>query len=79
MPRVLNVMLAVVLLLLVSPIVTNFGGKPVYVQVALVLCALPIVLVAGLCVASAARPGSLGRAARRLRPRGGSGRGRRRS
>ena len=75
MPRVLNVMLAIVLLLLVSPIVTNFGGKPVVVQVALVLCSLPIVFVAGLCVASAARPGSLGRTARRLRPRGGRRRG----
>lgn len=69
-------MLAAVLLLLVSPIVTNFDGKPLYVQVALVLCTLPILLVAGLCTASAARPGSLGRTARRLRPTGRARRGR---
>ena len=71
MPRVLNVALAVVLLLLVSPIVTHFGGKPVYVQIVLVAVTVPVVLLALACLASAARPGSLGRAVRRRRrPRG---------
>ena len=65
MPRVLNTFLAVVFLLLLAPIVTNFDGKPGYVQVALVAFALPFVLLAGACLASAARPGSLGRALRR--------------
>ena len=69
MPRVLNVALAVVLLLLVAPIVTQFDGKPVYVQVVLVLVTVPVVLLALACLSSAARPGSLGRAVRRLRAR----------
>ena len=69
MPRVLNVMLAVVFVALVGPIVTNFGGKPVYVQVALLLCSVPVLLLAAACLCSAARPGSLGRAVRRLRRR----------
>ena len=67
MPRVVNVALAVVLGLLVAPIATNFTGKPVYVQVALVLVAVPVVLLVLACLASAARPGSLGRALRRRR------------
>ena len=72
MPRVLNTFLAVVFLLLLAPIVTNFDGKPGYVQVALVAFALPFVLLAGACLASAARPGSLGRALRRRRQSRGS-------
>lgn len=68
-PRVLNVSLALVMLLLVAPIVTNFGGKPVYVQVALVAVTVPVLLLALACLASAARPGSLGRAVRRRRRR----------
>jgi hypothetical protein len=39
------------------------------VQVVLGLVALPFLLLAVLCLASAARPGSLGRAARRSRAR----------
>ena len=69
MPRVLNLALAVLLLALVAPIVTNFGGKPAYVQVVLVLVTVPVVLLALACLSSAARPGSLGRAVRRLRRR----------
>ena len=67
MPRVLNVALAVVFVLLLAPIVTNFGGKPVYVQVALVMVVAPFLLLVALCLTSAARPGSLGRAVRRRR------------
>ncbi len=66
-PRVVNAALGVFLLLFVAPIVVNFGGKPAYVQVALVLAVLPVVLVAALALTSAARPGSLGRAVRRRR------------
>ena len=69
MPRVLNVALAVVLLLLVAPIVTNFDGKRWYVQVVLLCVTVPTVLLALACLSSAARPGSLGRAVRRLRGR----------
>jgi hypothetical protein len=63
----MNASLAILLLLLVGPIVTNFGGKRLYVQVALVgvmVLVVPLVLA---CLASAIRPGSLGRAVRRLR------------
>lgn len=65
----LNLSLAVVLLLLVGPIVANFDGKPAYVQAALVMVTAPVVLVALLCLSSAIRPGSLGRALRRSRRR----------
>ena len=69
MPRVVNLTVAACLLLLLGPLLTNLGGKPAYVQVVLVLVALPFVLLGGLCLVSAARPGSLGRAARRARAR----------
>jgi len=68
-PRVLNVALAAVLLLLVAPVVTEFGGKPWYVQVFFVGFGLPVLLLVLACLASAARPGSLGRALRRRRRR----------
>lgn len=69
MPRVLNAALAALFLIVLAPIVTTFDGKPAYVKVALVLLALPFLLVAGLCLASAMRPGSLGRAVRPARAR----------
>lgn len=70
MPRVLNLALAAVFLLLLAPIVTELGGKPAYVQVALVGLTLLFGFLALLCLASALRPGSLGRTLRRLRRRG---------
>ena len=69
MPRVVNVTVAACILLFLFPLLTGLGGKPAYVQVVLVLVALLVVLLGGLCLASAARPGSLGRAARRARAR----------
>jgi nitrate/nitrite transporter NarK len=66
-PRVLNVAVATVLLLLMAPVVTEFGGKRWYVQVAIVAVLIPVLLVSAACLASAARPGSLGRAVRRRR------------
>lgn len=71
MPRVVNVALAILLLLLVAPVVTEFDGKPWYVQAFFVLFAVPVFLLVGACLASAARPGSLGRAVRRRRSRDG--------
>ena len=68
-PRVMNASLALVLMLLVGPIFTRFGGKPLYVQIALVGVMVLVVPVVLACLASALRPGSLGRAARRLRGR----------
>ncbi|MCW2680064.1 MAG: hypothetical protein JWM62_1465 [Frankiales bacterium] len=67
MPRVLNVALAALLLLLVAPVLTEFGGKPWYVQVFFVGFGVPVLLLVLACLASAARPGSLGRAVRRRR------------
>ena len=69
MPRVLNISLAIVLLACLSPVVYRLGGLRTWVQVLVVLLCLPVVLVALACLSSAARPGSLGRALRRLRSR----------
>lgn len=65
----MNASLALVLLLLVAPVFTHFGGKPLYVQIALVGVLVLVVPVSLACLASAVRPGSLGRGARRLRSR----------
>lgn len=69
MPRVVNAALGLFFLLVLAPVVTSFDDKRGYIQVALVVYCLPFLLVAGLCLASALRPGSLGRAARRMRDR----------
>jgi uncharacterized membrane protein len=68
-PRVLNGALAVFLLCCIVPIATTFSGHTRLVQVYLLVVSLPVVLVVVLCLASALRPGSLGRAARRVRAR----------
>jgi hypothetical protein len=68
-PRVVNVALAVLLLLVVAPVVTEFDGKRWYVQVVLVAVIGPVLLLVAACLSSAIRPGSLGRAVRRLRRR----------
>ena len=67
-PRVLNVALAVVLGACLTPLV-HLGEKPAWVQVIVVLISLPVMLVIVACLASAIRPGSLGRLAGRVRPR----------
>ena len=69
MPRVLNAALAVVLLACIAPVVTRFDGRGLLLQVVLVFLVAPVLLLVGLCLASAVRPGSLGRAARRVRAR----------
>lgn len=69
MPRVFNVALAVLLLLLVAPAVGAFAGKPWYVQVFFVGFGIPVLLLVAACLASALRPGSLGRALRSVRGR----------
>ncbi len=69
MPRVVNGALAALLLLLVSPVLWTFDTRTLPVKVFLVFAIAPVLLVAGLCLSSALRPGSLGRAARRLRER----------
>ena len=69
MPRVLNVSIALVLLALMAPVLTEFDGKRWYVQVVFVAMLALVLPVALACLASAARPGSLGRALRRGRAR----------
>lgn len=68
-PRVLNVAIAVVLVALCSPLVVTWGDQSVALRIFLVAAVIPVLLVAGLCLASALRPGSLGRAVRRARAR----------
>jgi hypothetical protein len=68
-PRVLNVMLAALFLGILAPITTTLGDRPGVEQAGIVLFSLPFLLLAGLCLASALRPGSLGRALRRARAR----------
>jgi threonine/homoserine/homoserine lactone efflux protein len=68
-PRVLNAALALFLLACVYPVVTTFADHSRVLQAYLVVLVVPVLLVAGLCAASALRPGSLGRALRRLRAR----------
>jgi hypothetical protein len=68
-PRVTNVACAALALLFLVPLYTHLGGRPISVQVMLVVVSAPFVLIAGLCLASALRPGSLGRALRRARSR----------
>jgi hypothetical protein len=67
-PRVFNLVMAALLLLFLVPIVLDLGRVGLLYQIFLVLVGglllLPLVLA---CLCSAVRPGSLGRAARRLR------------
>lgn len=67
MPRVLNGALAAFLLLFAVPVVTNLDGKRWYAQVTLVLLVALVLLFVVLCLASALRPGSLGRFAQKRR------------
>ena len=62
-------MLAVFLLLFLTPVVTNLDGKPLVAQVVLVMLVALVLLFVTLCSASALRPGSLGRFARRVKAR----------
>lgn len=68
-PRVVNAALALFLLAFLAPAVSRAGGLAGWVQVVLAVLALPVLLVVVLCLCSAVRPGSLGRAARRARAR----------
>jgi MFS-type transporter involved in bile tolerance (Atg22 family) len=68
-PRVLNLAIAGIFLALLAPVVGAWGDLRWYAQVAVVLFGAPFLLVALMCLASAARPGSLGRAVRRARRR----------
>jgi hypothetical protein len=66
-PRVVFGAIAVVLAACLSPIAYRFGGKPLWVQVLVVVLCLPVVLVILASLSAALRPGSLGRLVRRVR------------
>ena len=68
-PRVVFAAMAVVLSACLSPVVYRFGGKPLWVQVLVVVLCLPVAVVVLACLAAAIRPGSLGRLLRRFRRR----------
>jgi hypothetical protein len=66
-PRVVNLALALFFLAFLVPLSVKLHERSTSVQVLLVLIAIPFSLLTVACLASAARPGSLGRLARRLR------------
>lgn len=68
-PRVVNLALAAFFLLFLVPMATHLQGLATLAQVLLVVVAVPFALLTVLCLMSAARPGSVGRLARRARPR----------
>ncbi|MCW2622464.1 MAG: hypothetical protein JWL64_2066, partial [Frankiales bacterium] len=65
MPRVLNGAIALVLVLLMSPIVATWGDRSTLQRIFLTGMVVFVLFFAGICLASALRPGSLGRAAHR--------------
>ncbi|HUR13932.1 MAG TPA: hypothetical protein VM097_05525 [Mycobacteriales bacterium] len=67
MPRVVNIALAALLLVFLVPVFTHLGAVGTGARVMLVALSVPFVLLVVLCLASALRPGSLGRLARRAR------------
>ena len=69
MPRALNVALAAFFLLFLVPSVVVFSGLPTLGQAVVLLIGPPFALLTFLCLCSAARPGSLGRWARRTKAR----------
>jgi hypothetical protein len=66
-PRVVNLALALFFAAFLVPLWLRLGGRATIVQVLLVLIAVPFTLLAVACLASAAKPGCLGRLVRRLR------------
>jgi UPF0716 family protein affecting phage T7 exclusion len=68
-PRVLNLALAAFFLLFLVPLVTHLGGLAAVAQVLLVALAVPFALLTAALLMSAARPGSVGRLARRMKAR----------
>jgi len=67
----MNAALAAVLLVFLIPVFTHLAGRSRSVQVMLVVISVPFALLAALCLVSAARPGTLGRLARKARARRG--------
>lgn len=68
-PRAANLALAAFLLTFLVPVATHLGDVPTATRVMLVVISVPFVLLTVLCLMAALRPGSVGRAFRRLRAR----------
>jgi hypothetical protein len=68
-PRVVNLALASAFLLFLVPLFSHLGGLRASAKAIVLIVAVPFVLLTVACLASAARPGSLGRLARRARAR----------
>jgi hypothetical protein len=60
-----NLAVAACLLLFLVPLCVRLPGRSLSVQVVLVVVGMPFVLLAAACLASALRPGSVGRLMRR--------------
>ena len=69
MPRVLTGAIGVFFLAVLAPVVATWHDRPGPVKAGIVLFGAPFLVVAVLCLTSAARPGSVGRGLRRLRRR----------
>jgi hypothetical protein len=66
---VVNLALAALLLAVLVPVATHLGRVGTAVRVVLVAVCVPFAVLVVLCLASALRPGSLGRLVRRIRSR----------
>lgn len=64
-----NAALGLLFLVVLAPVVSAWPDRPLAVRVGIVLFGTPFAVVAVLCLASAARPGSVARTVRRLRRR----------
>lgn len=69
MPRVANLAMAAFLLAFLVPVATHLGDVPTSARVMLLVVAVPFGLLTVLCLMAGLRPGSVGRAFRRLRRR----------
>ena len=67
LPWMIGAVVVLLLLMFLVPMFTHLGGLTAMAQVLLVAIAVPFALLTVLCLMSAARPGSVGRLARRLR------------
>lgn len=70
-PRVANLAAAAFLLLFLVPLFAHLGDVSTSARVMLLVVAVPFALLTVLCLMSAARPGSVGRAFRRAAGRRG--------
>ncbi len=68
-PRVLNASLGLFFLAVLAPVVVTWSDRPTALKVTIVVFGTPFLVVALMCLSSAARPGSVARGVRLLRRR----------